>query len=86
MSRVTFTAPFLASDRIVERLQNSRNGNPRFRVTLNGIEYTTSSDSMCNYEVENVWRSWWRDDESRPESLRVTLTGRGTICAFEVAS
>ena len=80
------TAPLLADDRIVKRLRNSVNGNPRFIVTLNGIEYTTSSDSMCNYDVENIWRTWWRDDEQRPESLTVTLTPAGRICRIEAAS
>lgn len=52
-----------------ERLNNSVNGNPRFSITFNvgiphvvcdrdGIQFfITSSDSACNYAVENYYRS-----------------------------
>ena len=44
-----------------KRLSNSVNGNPRYDVTFTDgtgklWTYRTSSDSMVNYEIENVYR------------------------------
>jgi hypothetical protein len=38
----------------LERLNNSINGNPAYRVTLdNGNSYRTQSDSSVSYEINN---------------------------------
>jgi hypothetical protein len=44
------------------RLNNSTNGNPRFRVVIRDTEgqfdtYTTSTDAAVGYEIENLLRS-----------------------------
>ena len=39
----------------ITRLKNSRNGNPRWEVTLdNGNTYITMSDGYVGYEIDNV--------------------------------
>lgn len=45
-----------------ERLNNSTNGNPRFRISLSSDDlelgsYETSSDAACNYEISNYANS-----------------------------
>lgn len=40
----------------VERLNNSVNGNPRFDLHTDSGTFTTSSDSACSYDVENIAR------------------------------
>jgi hypothetical protein len=42
-----------------ERLLNSKNGNPRYRVTLStGITANTKTDASCGYEVTNWMNKW----------------------------
>ena len=38
---------------IVKRLSNSRNGNPRFMVEVDGQAFYTAVDSMHGYSVKN---------------------------------
>ena len=42
---------------IIERLNNSVNGNPRFLLTIDDIVITTKSDYGYCYDVENIARS-----------------------------
>ena len=40
----------------IKRLTNSRNGNPRYRVTFtNGEEMTTKTDSSFGYKICPSW-------------------------------
>lgn len=60
----------------LERLRNSVNGNPRFRVTLdNGTIAITQSDAAINYGIANP--------EYRDVPLRVTFTKAGRISHLE---
>jgi hypothetical protein len=36
---------------ITERLNNSYNGNPRYRATVDGYTFTTRTDSMTGYSI-----------------------------------
>ena len=38
---------------IAERLNNSYNGNPRYRATVDGYSFTTKPDSMIGYSITN---------------------------------
>lgn len=49
------------------RLNNSVNGNPRYTLHTTGGNYTTSSDSACAYDVQNILHGL------RGEAVRVTL-------------
>lgn len=56
----------------LERLNNSRNGNPRFRVTFtDGTVAQTETDGSVNYVIENK--------EFRDVPLKVTFTKAGRI-------
>ena len=37
----------------IERLESSRNGNPRFAATVNGVDVRTSPDSSFGYSIQN---------------------------------
>lgn len=39
----------------INRGRNSRNGNPRLRLWIDGVMYTTNSDSMLGYEINQNW-------------------------------
>lgn len=44
----------------IKRLQNTRNGNPRFKFTMtdwdgNPITATTSNDAMFSYAIHSGW-------------------------------
>lgn len=53
-TETTVTGAIVATD----RLRNSVNGNPRFRVHLdNGETYQTSTDSAVSYDIDNLARS-----------------------------
>lgn len=55
-----------------ERLTNTVNGNPRFRITFDNAEtYTTQSDTGWVYECQNP--------QYRDAALNVTLTPAGRI-------
>ena len=63
-----------------KRLNNSVNGNPRWDVTftdgkVGSWTYRTSSDSMCNYDVENLLRS--------KELVDVYVTRADRVCRIE---
>lgn len=73
-----------ASILAIERLNNSRNGNPRYKVYLANESGTfpswagvwlTSSDAMVNYDVENLYHAG--------KLVNVWLTKAGRICRME---
>ena len=37
----------------IERLDNSFNGNPRYRAEVGGLEFVTATDSMFGYSITN---------------------------------
>ncbi len=39
----------------ITRLQSSNNGNPRFKVTIDGRIFSTKPDTMLGYSVENYY-------------------------------
>jgi len=41
----------------IERLNNSINGNPRFNVTIDGDRFTSKSDYMYNYKIDDWYKS-----------------------------
>jgi hypothetical protein len=56
-----------------ERLNNSVNGNPRYRLYFaDGSAHTTQSDSACTYDVENLAK--------HGATLELTLTRAGRVC------
>lgn len=58
-----------------ERLENSRSGNPRFRLHgVYGMTWDTKSDASCNYDVENILGSTQLPARRRVE-VRLHLTG-----------
>jgi len=38
---------------IVKRLKGSESGNPRFLISINNNEYSTTNDAMFGYSVQN---------------------------------
>lgn len=70
---------FLARIAATERLNNSTNGNPRYRVAFtNGVMAITSSDASISYDVANLARGCWYDDKEAP-IVAVFLTRAGRI-------
>ena len=67
----------------IERLTSSRNGNPRFRITLQSDAgmgtWNTAADHAFNYEIGN--KGLRAEDR-----VILTIGGRGTIVAIAVAS
>jgi hypothetical protein len=56
----------------LDRMRNSVNGNPRFRVHFSdGTSAPTSVDAGCAYGIENR--------ENRENDVMVHFSGRGTI-------
>tara|TARA_R110000764_G_scaffold22949_1_gene56612 strand:+ start:220 stop:447 length:228 start_codon:yes stop_codon:yes gene_type:complete len=39
---------------VIERLDNSSNGNPRYRAEVGGLEFVTATDSMLGYSITNL--------------------------------
>lgn len=63
-----------------ERLQNSRNGNPRFGITIDGEgSWTTAADHSFAYTIGN--RGFRVGDV-----VTITIGGRGTITGITSAS
>lgn len=62
-----------------KRLNNSRYGNPRFRVRIDAEPYEadTQSDAACSYEVENFTHSRHRDS-----TFTLTLTRADRIATI----
>ena len=58
-----------------ERLPNSRNGNPRFRLVCLDITYPTMPDASCSYDVENITRAIPEGQTVRVR-LHLALSGR----------
>lgn len=63
----------------VTRLNNSVYGNPRFTLHTNKGTYTTSSDSMCNYSVTNMFSGRSRTGS---KGITLVLTPAGRVCDF----
>jgi hypothetical protein len=72
----------------IERLTNSRNGNPRFKINYDGqyedggkvtSHANTASDASFNYEIGN--RGFRVGD-----MVDLTIGGRGTIIGIKVPS
>ena len=38
---------------MIERLDNSLNGNPRYRAAVGGLEFVTATDSVLGYSITN---------------------------------
>lgn len=64
-----------------ERLTNSVNGCPRFKLFCDGETLVTSSDASCNYGIENGWTVNHVTKESR--QARITRTRAGRIETLE---
>lgn len=74
-----------------KRLQNSRDGNPRFRLTLDsGAQLDTAPDSTVNYDVQNLTANGDWDctyDTKNPEGIPVHLiVGNRGVEGIEVRS
>lgn len=61
-----------------ERLNNSVNGNPRFKLFAEGGALITSSDAACGYDIQNGWAG-----VRGPRLARVTRTRAGRIATLE---
>lgn len=60
----------------IERMTNSTNGNPRFRVAMVGRDgegyiFPTQADAACSYDVENIVREHRRNPDA---TITVELT------------
>jgi hypothetical protein len=61
----------------LERMNNTREGNPRWRVTLvNGGVHTTKPDAAVGHVIEN--------SEYREGPVEVTFNANGEIIGVEV--
>jgi len=70
-----FTARILGS----ERMNSSRNGNPRYRIAFdNGQFCSTEVDGSVGYEVPNYTHSRYRSTE-----FQVWTTRRGNVTRLE---
>lgn len=59
------------------RLNNSTNGNPRFKLhTVRDGDWTTQSDSGCNYSVSNDFN---RASDSTPVHVTLQTTQSGRV-------
>lgn len=56
----------------LERINNSVNGNPRYKVGTEDGVFITSSDHAFVWAINNGWR----DKTSRPARLTLTRAGR----------
>ena len=58
-----------------ERLTNSTNGNPRYRLVFDVEPFTavTQSDASCSYDVDNYMR---REYAGRTFTIETTRAGR----------
>lgn len=58
----------------VERLNNSKNANPRYWVWFtNGEAYQTQSDASINYGINNLTG---RDYKGKPVTVEITRNNR----------
>ena len=60
----------------LERLNNSVNANPRYRVHTSEGSYITSSDESFVYGIENGWTSLHRWVGGRRAWITLTRAGR----------
>lgn len=58
-----------------ERLTNSTNGNPRYKLHTSDGVFQTQSDASCSYDVDNITRTIPRG-ETIPVTLHLTPAGR----------
>lgn len=59
-----------------ERLNNSVNGNPRFRLITRDGSFVTQSDASCSYDVDNIMREVRRNGGALFVRLSLTPAGR----------
>lgn len=57
----------------LQRLKNSRNGNPRFKVNTDQGSFNTAGDHSFVYAIQNGWRG--KDNRE----AEIEVSGRGTI-------
>jgi hypothetical protein len=71
---------FYARIQVIDRLENSRNGNPRFSLVLwtgkEIIQAVTMSDASVGYEIGNLGLGKW-------DWVKVTMTPAGRIRFME---
>lgn len=67
-----------------ERLNNSVNGNPRYRLITSSGSYQTQSDAACSYVVDNIARRIPNDGFGLAVTLTTTKAGR--VWKIEVAT
>ena len=61
--------------KVLERLKNSANGNPRYRLYVSGVSFVTKPDSAYSYDVGNL--------EGKTVTVSVgTHYGKATLDAF----
>ena len=65
------------------RLNNSRNGNPRFTLRTSDGPIATQTDAAIGYEVENFTRGI---DPDRPPRVVLSLTRSGHVWNIEEAT
>lgn len=63
--------------RVLERLNNSVNGNPRYRLYINGVSCVTKPDSAYAYDVENL-------KDKKVTATIGTYYGKATLNTLEV--
>ena len=63
----------------VQRLANSRNGNPRYELTTSAGQMRTGTDSGVGYELPNAFRV----GEEINVSATIIRDGRGTVIGWE---
>lgn len=58
----------------IKRLKNSKNGNPRYELTFNGLGFTanTKSDSSYAYKICDHW-------QGKPVIVEYHITSKGNI-------
>lgn len=85
MSRkqITFTATFYGA----ERLTNSTNGNPRWKLSTSEGTYRTQSDASLGYDVDNHnGRPEHTDRSWRGREVEFTATPAGRVWDWKLAN
>lgn len=60
----------------LQRLNNSVNGNPRYKVHTDQGSFNTASDHGFVYMINNGWTA---DHDLTGREADITISGRGTI-------
>lgn len=63
-----------------ERLNNSNNGNPRYKLFTNEGQFLTSSDHAF---VSGMWDGWTREHNQTGREAEIGLTRAGRIESFK---